>query len=181
MAWARKPESLWVHLNGAFTLPNVYSTEGEGGEIIWHSAQFSPRWCDTASPEQRAEYGIVFFAEPAPPAVGYRRLSTVFIDNEDLPRFEIVDELIPPTVPARVPKLYAQLALKEFGLLATIENGFAELPVDDTNRLYWLGASHIERHSPRTINLGASFGIDDAGLDGLFIRAEELRIADGAI
>jgi hypothetical protein len=87
-------------------------------------------------------------------------------------------ELEKPVVPGvqSVTPRQARLALLNAGLLDQIDttiNGMSE-PDQSVARINWEYATEIVRNDPWVLGLGAALGLDDAGLDQLFITAATL-------
>lgn len=60
----------------------------------------------------------------------------------------------------------ARLALKQQGLLATVQSNIDALPED--SQIEWEYAGSVERNSPLVQSLGAALGLSDEDLDNLF-------------
>lgn len=78
----------------------------------------------------------------------------------------------PSAVPASITPLQARLALLAAGKLdaANAVVGGA----DEATKIAWEFAERINRNDPAVIRLAAAIGIDDEGLDTLFIEAAKL-------
>ena len=85
-------------------------------------------------------------------------------------------EPTPPYVPSVVSMRQARLALLGAGLLASVEATIDSLPSPqkEAARIEWEYATEVQRSSGLVPMMGAALGLDDAGLDALFIAAEEL-------
>ena len=73
-----------------------------------------------------------------------------------------------------VTRLQARRALREFGLLETVESMSNDPGSDDLFRDAWLEASEWRRLSPTMLAMAAQLGIDDEQLDVIFERAMEI-------
>lgn len=73
-----------------------------------------------------------------------------------------------------VSPLQARKALKESGLLTTVQAMIAAAPEDDDIRLAWDWALAWERDSPFVASLGASLGLTSRQIDDLFALATTL-------
>ena len=60
----------------------------------------------------------------------------------------------------------ARLALKQQGLLATVQSNIDALP--EESQIEWEYASYVERSSPLVASLGAALGLTETQLDDLF-------------
>lgn len=81
-----------------------------------------------------------------------------------------------PAVPQQVTMRQARLALLDAGLLSNIDAAIDSLPSPEkeTARIEWDYSSAVVRNRPLVGLLGAALGLDDAGLDALFITAATL-------
>lgn len=97
-----------------------------------------------------------------------------WVEDGNDPR--IVDYPTPP-VPQTVPMRQARLALLAAGLLDDVDAAIAAIPDEMQRRaaqIEWEFASDVVRDSSLVALLGQALGLDDAGLDGLFIEAGNL-------
>ena len=80
-------------------------------------------------------------------------------------------------VPASVTRRQARQALLLAGLLPSVQPAINAIP-DPTERgmaqIEWDDSQAFERHRPLLISLGYALGLDDAGLDALFVQAAAL-------
>lgn len=86
-------------------------------------------------------------------------------------------EAIKPPVPASVTRRQARQALLLRGMLENVPAAIQNI-ADETQRglaqIEWEDSQTFERHRPLVIEIGAAIGLDDAGLDALFIEAARL-------
>lgn len=79
-----------------------------------------------------------------------------------------------PQVPLKVTRRQARQALLLEGLFDLVQPAISAIP-DPVQRqmaqIEWDDSQDFERHRPLLIQIGYSIGLDDAGLDALFIRA----------
>lgn len=83
----------------------------------------------------------------------------------------------PPTrVPAGVSMAQARHALLEAGLLVAVNTAIDSMPEPQRSvaKIDWQFRATVERASTLVQHLGPAIGLDDAGLDALFIRAAAL-------
>lgn len=82
-----------------------------------------------------------------------------------------------PTVPASVTRRQARQALLLSGLLDNVQPAIDAIP-DATERgmaqIEWDDSQVFERDRPLLIQIGMALGLDDAGLDALFLQAAAL-------
>lgn len=82
-----------------------------------------------------------------------------------------------PTVPASVTRRQARQALLLAGLLGNVQSAIDAIP-DSTQRgmaqIEWDDSQAFERNRPLLIQIGVALGLDDAGLDALFVQAAAL-------
>ncbi|GAO72665.1 hypothetical protein [Comamonas sp. E6] len=84
------------------------------------------------------------------------------------------DDVAPPRVPARVTRRQARQALALAGLFAAVQPAIDAIPDPQQRQLAqieWDDSQDFERERPLLIELGHAIGLDDAGIDALFIRA----------
>lgn len=80
----------------------------------------------------------------------------------------------PPTVPVRVTRRQALLALAASGQLDSALALFDALPRTDTRRIEFETSLAFERHSPTTVAMAQALGITEAQIDALFTAAAAL-------
>lgn len=82
----------------------------------------------------------------------------------------------PPYVPSVVTMRQARLALLGAGLLASVDAAIDRLPSPqkEAARIEWEYATEVQRSSGLVPMMGAALGLDEAGLDALFIAAVAL-------
>lgn len=82
----------------------------------------------------------------------------------------------PPQVPAAVTMRQARLALLAAGLYASVDAAIDSLPSPQKEeaRIEWEYATEVQRSSGLVPMMGAALGLDDAGLDALFVAAAAL-------
>lgn len=82
-----------------------------------------------------------------------------------------------PVVPPKVTRSQARRALLLRGLLDQVQPAIDAIP-DTTERrlaqIEWDDALDFERHNPLVVMIGQALGLDEAGLDDLFIFAAAL-------
>lgn len=108
---------------------------------------------------------------------------------QDLAQFEIgppatpdrvfagSEEVMPPRVPSRVTRRQARQALALAGLFAAVQPAIDAIPDPQQRQLAqieWDDSQDFERERPLLIELGHAIGLDDAGIDELFIQAGAL-------
>ena len=112
-----------------------------------------------------------------------------FVDGEAVVRDMTADELaelqarlqpeVPgqPAVPASVTRRQARQALLLAGLLDQVQVAIDAIP-DPVQRgmlqIEWDDGQTFDRDRPTVLTIGAALGLDDAGLDQLFIAAAAL-------
>ncbi|MEN2430714.1 hypothetical protein [Comamonas sp. F1-6] len=87
------------------------------------------------------------------------------------------DDVAPPRVPARVTRRQARQALALAGLFAAVQPAIDAIPDPQQRQLAqieWDDSQDFERERPLLIELGHAIGLDDAGIDELFIQAGAL-------
>lgn len=70
-----------------------------------------------------------------------------------------------------VTALQARIALKQAGLLPSVEAVIAALPEDDEARIYWEYAVTIHRHNPIIERIADVMELTDEQVDALFVAA----------
>ena len=82
----------------------------------------------------------------------------------------------PESVPTEVTMRQARLALLAAGKLAGVEAAIASMPEPQRTAasIEWEYSSALQRNNPFVSQLGAALGLDDAGIDALFIAAAKL-------
>ena len=84
--------------------------------------------------------------------------------------------LVPPPPPAPPPTevsmKQARLALLQAGLLQTVKDAVAQM--SEADQINWEFSLSVKRSDPLTASLAALLGLDDAGLDELFLTASKL-------
>ena len=91
--------------------------------------------------------------------------------------FAGTDDVAPPRVPARVTRRQARQALALAGLFAAVQPAIDSIPDPQQRQLAqieWDDSQDFERDRPLLIELGHAIGLDDAGIDELFIQAGAL-------
>ena len=82
-----------------------------------------------------------------------------------------------PTVPASVTRRQARQALLLAGLLGNVQPAIDSIP-DPVHRgmaqIEWDDSQAFERGRPLLVQIGMALGLDDAGLDALFVQAAAL-------
>ena len=79
-----------------------------------------------------------------------------------------------PQVPAKVTRRQARQALLLAGLLDKVQPAIDAIPDPQQRQLAqieWDDSQDFERYRPLLIQLGYALGLDDAGLDAIFIQA----------
>ena len=79
-----------------------------------------------------------------------------------------------PQVPAKVTRRQVRQALLLAGLLDKVQPAIDAIPDPQQRQLAqieWDDSQDFERHRPLLIQLGYALGLDDAGLDAIFIQA----------
>ena len=87
------------------------------------------------------------------------------------------DDVAPPRVPSRVTRHQARQALALAGLFAAVQPAINAIPDPQQRQLAqieWDDSQDFERDRPLLIELGHAIGLDDAGIDELFIQAGAL-------
>lgn len=87
------------------------------------------------------------------------------------------DDVAPPRVPARVTRRQARQALALAGLFSQVQPAIDAIPDPQQRQLAqieWDDSQDFERERPLLIELGHAIGLDDAGIDELFIQAGAL-------
>ncbi len=83
---------------------------------------------------------------------------------------------VPIIVPASVTMRQARLALLAAGRLQMVEAAIAALPdpPQTAARIEWDFSNEVQRYNGFVALIGPAIGLDAAGLDDLFIKAEKL-------
>ena len=87
------------------------------------------------------------------------------------------DDVAPPRVPSRVTRRQARQALALAGLFGQVQPAINAIPDPQQRQLAqieWDDSQDFERERPLLIELGHAIGLDDAGIDELFIQAGAL-------
>lgn len=87
------------------------------------------------------------------------------------------DAVTPPRVPSRVTRRQARQALALAGLFAAVQPAIDAIPDPQRRQLAqieWDDSQDFERDRPLLIELGYAIGLDDAGIDNLFIQGGAL-------
>lgn len=87
------------------------------------------------------------------------------------------DDMAPPRVPSRVTRRQARQALALAGLFAAVQPAIDAIPDPQQRQLAqieWDDSQDFERDRPLLIQLGHAIGLDDVGIDELFIQAGAL-------
>lgn len=96
------------------------------------------------------------------------------------PSYESLSDYVPPTtvetVPQEVTMRQARLALLAAGKLAGVEAAIASMPEPHKTAasIEWEYSNALQRNNPFVSQLGAALGLDDAGIDALFVEASKL-------
>ena len=88
----------------------------------------------------------------------------------------IDESRIKAPVPHEVTMRQARLALLAAGKLAGVEAAIASMPEPQKTAasIEWEYGNALQRNNPFAAQLGAALGLDDAGVDALFIAAAKL-------
>lgn len=78
--------------------------------------------------------------------------------------------------PAGCTDIQGRLALKGAGLLTSVENAVALMPLDDERRIYWDRATFWREDSPVIAQFAAMLGIDASGKAALFAAARAIQV-----
>ena len=84
------------------------------------------------------------------------------------------NDVVVPRVPSRVTRRQARQALALAGLFGKVQPAINAIPDQQQRQLAqieWDDSQDFERERPLLIELGHAIGLDDAGIDALFIRA----------
>lgn len=96
------------------------------------------------------------------------------------PDYEALTDYVPPqcadAVPQEVTVRQARLALLAAGKLAGVEAAIASMPEPQKTAasIEWEYSNALQRSNPFVTQLVAALGLDDAGIDALFIAAAKL-------
>ena len=87
-----------------------------------------------------------------------------------------VPEKEPNPTPTEVTMRQARLALLGVGKLAGVEAAIASMPEPQRTAasIEWEYSNSLQRNNPFVSQLGAALGLDDAGIDALFVAAAKL-------
>ena len=79
-------------------------------------------------------------------------------------------------VPHEVTMRQARLALLGAGLLAQAESAIASMPEPQKTaaQIEWEYGNSLQRNNPFVAQLGAALGLDESGIDALFVEAAKL-------
>lgn len=77
-----------------------------------------------------------------------------------------------PTVPSSVSMKQARLALLEAGFLQTVKDSIAQM--SEADQINWEFSVSVKRTDPLTASLATLLGLDEAGVDALFLAASKL-------
>ena len=82
----------------------------------------------------------------------------------------------PEAIPTEVTMRQARLALLGAGKLAGVEAAIASMPEPQRTAasIEWEYSSALQRNSPFVSQLGAALGLDESGIDALFVEASKL-------
>lgn len=82
----------------------------------------------------------------------------------------------PEAIPTEVTMRQARLALLAAGKLAGVEAAIASMPEPQRTAasIEWEYSNDLQRSNPFVAQLGAALGLDDAGIDALFVEASKL-------
>ena len=101
-------------------------------------------------------------------------------DHLITPDFDAIVDYKPPqaveTCPQEVTMRQARLALLAAGKLAGVEAAIAAMPEPQKTAasIEWEYSNALQRNNPFVAQLGAALGLDDAGIDALFVEASKL-------
>lgn len=82
-----------------------------------------------------------------------------------------------PTIPTSVTMRQARLALFNAGLLGTVDESLALMPIEEQRKkaqIEWEYATTVDRNSALVYGLAGALGLTDEMLDDLFIKASTL-------
>ena len=80
----------------------------------------------------------------------------------------------PPTPPATCTAVQGRLALLNAGLLDEVTAIIGQLPENDATRIYWEYSTIWHRDNDLISGLGATVGLSDEQIDGLFAAAQAI-------
>ena len=82
----------------------------------------------------------------------------------------------PEAIPTEVTMRQARLALLAAGKLAQVDAAIASMPEPQHTaaKIEWEYGNALQRNNPFVAQLGAALGLDDAGIDALFVEASKL-------
>lgn len=137
--------------------------------------------------EDQLEYAGIESLKYEPPAVQENQIAVPsiieFVDGVWTQQWEIrlgtPEELaaMKPTVSTTVTRRQARQALLLRGMLDKVPAAIQRIS-DETQRalaqIEWEDSQTFERHRPLVVEIAAAIGLDDAGLDALFIEAARL-------
>ena len=88
----------------------------------------------------------------------------------------IDESRIQPAIPDEVTMRQARLALLGAGKLAGVEAAIASLqePHKTAASIEWEYGNALQRSNPFVAQLGAALGLDESGIDALFVEAAKL-------
>ena len=111
-------------------------------------------------------------------------------DNSTIERFSFTradfPDAQPPALPEYVPKVVAvpevvtmrqaRLALLAAGKLAGVESAIASMPEPHKTaaQIEWEYSNALQRSNPFVSQIGAALGLDESGIDALFVEAAKL-------
>ena len=97
-------------------------------------------------------------------------------DYDPAQDYRVIDGVLVPQVPESVTQRQARLMLHRQGVLAGVDAVIDAMPEPQKTeaRIEWEYASAILRSSPLVAAMGAALGLDEAGLDLLFVEAAKL-------
>ena len=79
-----------------------------------------------------------------------------------------------PDVPSQVTPYQARMALLNAGMIDAVDSLMANPETPRAAKLAWEYATVVERQSPFVESLGATLGLSEAQIDGLFAAAAQL-------
>ena len=91
-------------------------------------------------------------------------------------RYNVADGQIVVRVPEAVTMRQARLALHANGLLASVQPAITTLPEPQRTQaqIEWDYSNGLERGNAFVATLGAALGLNAAGIDALFLQADQL-------
>lgn len=160
--YARKIDSAWVLINGAFTVEGGGSSQilvdpdlpGGPTKVETYDLTYPHGWVDLATPSQRAALGIKPIAPADSPAAGLSVLGLEIFDNAGSPKYRIVTAEVP--LAARLDALLRDIDTKRDELQqADFEYDFGELlAIDDFDNELPAGIRRLQMRPEDRANWG---------------------------